>query len=59
MAEGGEVAELEVFVSFEVVVAADGCEDFGLFDGVDAEVGFEVEVVIGRGSGMDGVLVAV
>ena len=42
--EGGEVAELEGVVAFDVVAFADGGEDFGLFDGVDAEVGFEVEV---------------
>ncbi len=41
--EGGEVVEFEVVVAFELVVGAYGGEDFGLFDGVDAEVGFEVE----------------
>ena len=42
--EGGVVAEFELVVAFDAVVLADGGEHFGLFDGVDAEVGFEVEV---------------
>ncbi len=54
MAEGGEVAELEVVVAFELVVLADGGEDFGLFDGVDAEVGFEVEVGVQQVGGVAG-----
>ena len=44
MGEGGVVAEFELVVAFDAVVLADGGEHFGLFDGVDAEVGFEVEV---------------
>ncbi|MEI2825283.1 MAG: hypothetical protein V9F04_01995 [Dermatophilaceae bacterium] len=39
-----EVAQLHGVVAFDLVVLADGGEDFGLFDGVDAEVGFEVKV---------------
>ena len=42
--EGGVVAELEFVVAFDAVFLADGGEQFGLFDGVDAEVGFHVEV---------------
>ena len=42
--EGGEVAQFEGVVAGHTVVAADGGEDFGLLDGVDAEVGFQVEV---------------
>ena len=44
MVEGRVVAELELVVAFDAVFLADGGEQFGLFDGVDAEVGFEVEV---------------
>ncbi len=36
--------QFEGVVAGDAVVAADGGEDFGLFDGVDAEVGFQVEV---------------
>ena len=39
-----EVAQLEGVVAGDAVVAADRGEDLGLFDGVDAEVGFQVEV---------------
>ncbi len=46
MLEGRVVAELEFVVAFDVVGGADGGEEFGLFDGVDAEVGFEVEVEV-------------
>ncbi len=42
--DGGVVAELEFVVAFDAVFLADGGEQFGLFDGVDAEVGFQVEV---------------
>ena len=35
---------MEVLVAFDAELFAHGGEDFGLFDGVDAEVGFEVEV---------------
>ena len=41
---------MEGVVAFDVVAFADGGEDFGLFDGVDAEVGFEVEVGLDRKS---------
>ena len=42
--DGRVVAELELVVAGDGVFLADGGEQFGLFDGVDAEVGFEVEV---------------
>ncbi len=42
--DGGVVAELEFVVAFDAVFLADGGEQFGLFDGVDAEVCFHVEV---------------
>ncbi len=44
--EGGVVAEGEVVVAFDAVTVADGGEGFGLFDGVDSEVGFQVEVEV-------------
>ena len=43
MVECGELAQLEGVVALEVL-GADGGEDLGLLDGVDAEVGLEVEV---------------
>ena len=55
--EGRVVAELEGVVAFDAVDLADGGEQFGLFDGVDAEVGFEVEVHVeqfGRVAGLFG-----
>ena len=55
--EGGVVAEGEVVVAFDGVFLADGGERFGLFDGVDAEVGFQVEVEVehvGRIPGLRG-----
>ncbi len=44
MVQGGELAQLEVVVALEVPLGAHGGEDLGLLDGVDAEVGLEVEV---------------
>ena len=44
MAQGGEVAQLHRLVALDLVVLADGGEDFGLLDGVDTEVSLEVEV---------------
>ena len=42
--EGGEVAQFDRVVAGDAVMLADGGEDLGLFDGVHAEVGFQVEV---------------
>jgi hypothetical protein len=39
-----EIAQLHRVVTLDVVVLADGGEDLGLLDGVDAEVGFEVKL---------------
>jgi hypothetical protein len=44
VAQGREVAQLHRVVALDVVVLAHGGEDLGLLDGVDAEVGLEVEV---------------
>ncbi|MEI2825284.1 MAG: hypothetical protein V9F04_02000 [Dermatophilaceae bacterium] len=57
MLDRREVAQLHGVVAFDLVVLADGGEDFGLFDGVDAEVGFEVKVgveQVGRVAGQIG-----
>ena len=57
VAQGGVVAQLEVVVAVDAVALADGGEHLGLFDGVDAEVGFEVEVGVehvGRVAGLLG-----
>ena len=56
-AEGGVVAELDLVVAFDPEALADGGEHLGLLDGVDAEVGFEVEVEVqhvGRVAGLVG-----
>ena len=37
---------MQVVVAFDLVAVAHGCEHFGLLDGVDAEVGFEVQVEV-------------
>ena len=57
VAQGGVVAELEGVVAGDAVALADGGEHLGLLDGVDAEVGFEVEVGVehvGRVAGLGG-----
>ena len=54
--EGGEVAQFEVVVAGDAVVLADGGEDLGLFDGVHAEVGFQVEVDVEQLGGVSGEL---
>ena len=46
MRQGRIVAQLAVLVARNVVDLADGREHLRLLDGVDAEVGFEVEVQI-------------
>ena len=52
--QGGELAQLEGVVAFEVPVGADGGEDLGLLDGVDAEVGLEVEIGVEQVGGVAG-----
>ncbi len=54
--EGGVVAQLELVVAFDVEAFADLGEDLGLFDGVDAEVGFEVEVEVEQVGGVAGLV---
>jgi hypothetical protein len=44
--EGGEVAQLHVFIAWDVVGSADGGEHLRLLDGIDSEVGFEIEVKV-------------
>ena len=44
--QGREIAELQVRVARDVVGLADGGEHLGLLDGVDAEVGFQVEIEV-------------
>ena len=51
MGEGGVVAQLELVVAFDAEAFADLGEDLGLLDGVDAEVGFEVEVEVDMSEG--------
>jgi hypothetical protein len=55
--EGGEVAQLEVFLARDVVGLANGGEGLGLLHGVDAEVRLEVEIEVehvGRVAGLLG-----
>ena len=54
VAQGGVVAQAEVVVAGDAVALADGGEHLGLFDGVDAEVGFEVEVGVEHVGGVAG-----
>ena len=54
--EGGVVAELELVVAFDAEAFADLGEDLGLLDGVDAEVGFEVEVEVEHVGGVAGLV---
>ena len=56
MGEGGVVAELELVVAFDAEAFADEGEHLGLFDGVDAEVGFEVEVEVQHVGGVAGLV---
>jgi hypothetical protein len=44
--QGGELAQCQVVVAFDAEPVADGGEDLGLFDGVDSEVGFQVQVEV-------------
>ena len=57
VAQGGVVAQVEGVVAGDRVALADGGEHLGLFDGVDAEVGLEVELGVehvGRVAGLGG-----
>ena len=56
MAQGRVVAQGEAVVAFDVVGGSDGGEGLGLFDGVDAEVGFQVEVQVEQVGGVAGLL---
>ena len=44
--ERGVVAQFTVLVARDAVSLADGGEHLGLFDGVDAEIGFEIEIQV-------------
>ena len=46
VAEGGEVAEPHVLIAGDAELLAHGGEHLGLLDGVDAQVGFEVEIEV-------------
>ena len=56
MGEGGEVAQPELVVAGDAVGLADGGEQLGLLDGVDAEVGLHVEVELEHVLGIAGLL---
>ena len=40
------VAQLAVLIARDAVDLADGCEHLRLFDGIDSEVGFEVQIQV-------------
>ena len=44
--EGWKVTQLEIRLAGDIVGLAHRGKDFGLLDGVDAEVGFEVEIEV-------------
>ena len=44
--QGGEVAEPEVLVALDAELRAYGGEDLGLLNGVDAQVGFQIEIEV-------------
>ncbi len=52
----GIVAQLAVLVARNVVDLANGREHFRLLDGVDAEVGFEIEIEVEHVGGIAGLL---
>ena len=54
VAQGGVVAQGQAVVAFDVVGGSDGGEGLGLLHGVDAEVGFEVEVEVEQVGGVAG-----
>ena len=54
--QGREIAQLQVRVARDVVGLADGGEHLGLLDGVDAEIGFQVEIEIQHVLGIAGLL---
>ena len=51
-----KVAQLEILVARNVVDLADGSEHLRLLDGVDAEVGFQIEIEIQHVLGIAGLL---
>ena len=44
MSQGGIIAQLEVFSAWDIEGFAQGQEGLGLFDGIDAQVGFQIQV---------------
>ena len=46
MGERGEVAEFDLIVTSYAICFADGREHLGLFDGIDAQIGFEIEIQV-------------
>ena len=54
VAQGGVVAQGQAVVAFDVVGGSDGGEGLGLLHGVDAEVGFEVQVDVEQVGGVAG-----
>ena len=54
--QGGEVAQLEILVSGNVIGRADGGKHLRLFNRVDAEVGFQIEIQVQHVPGVAGLL---
>ncbi len=54
MGQGGEVAQVDGVVAGDAEMLADAGEDLGLFDGVHAEVGFQVKIHVEQLGGVSG-----
>ena len=52
--QGWEVAQFEIFIAWDVVGCANGGEHLRLLHGVDAEIGFEIEIQIEHVFGIAG-----
>ena len=52
--QGREIAQLQIGIARDVVSLADGGEHLRLLDGIDAEVGFQVEVQVQHVFGIAG-----
>src|SRR5579872_1676467 len=46
MSKGREIPQLEILIPWNIVGSTNGGEHLGLLDGVDTEVGFQVEIKI-------------
>ncbi len=54
MRQGWKIAQLHIFVARNVVCSSHGRKHLRLFDGVDAQVGFQVEIQVQHVFGISG-----